>query len=416
MNTLIEKYKKNSNFRLAVQLLFILVLSRVVMLIMVPVYNGIMGTHRSFSFLMNEWDAKRYQFMIDNGYTFPLDTDPQANWAFFPMYVIVCQFVKLLTFWKADTYWVGMFVSNMCIYIAAYFGIKWLRDKYEVNNGTQPDINNNYGILLGILMFMAPYSFYCASVYTEAMFIMFIVLFFYFSQKKQWLIAGLMSAFASATRIVGCTLVFALIIELYLDYKNKNTVIDSKKAGIWQNVRDFVVHFIKTPKEILSVMLCPLGTFIYMTFLRFFCGDVWAFMHVQIAWREDLYFPVIGVMWKACTGQIEPRYTYMGWFCIAAFAVYAYMIYRKYYSMAFFGIIALLVPLTSHVMSTCRFIIGSFVIFIGVYDLMTAGGREYSELKNKKKVITINSIVLITFFALELFLLFLWYNSDCWLM
>ena len=85
MNTLIEKYKKNSNFRLAVQLLFILVLSRVVMLIMVPVYNGIMGTNRSFSFLMNEWDAKRYQFMVDNGYTFPLDTDPQANWAFFPM-------------------------------------------------------------------------------------------------------------------------------------------------------------------------------------------------------------------------------------------------------------------------------------------------------------------------------------------
>ena len=232
MNTLIEKYKKYSNFRLAVQLLFILVLSRVVMLIMVPVYNGIMGTHRSFSFLMNEWDAKRYQFMIDNGYTFPLDTDPQANWAFFPMYVIVCQFVKLLTFWKADTYWVGMFVSNMCIYIAAYFGIKWLRDRYEVNNGTQPDINNNYGILLGILMFMAPYSFYCASVYTEAMFIMFIVLFFYFSQKKQWLIAGLMSAFASATRIVGCTLVFALIIELYLDYKNKNTVMYVDEAHI----------------------------------------------------------------------------------------------------------------------------------------------------------------------------------------
>ena len=149
MNTLIEKYKKNSNFRLAVQLLFILVLSRVVMLIMVPVYNGIMGTNRSFSFLMNEWDAKRYQFMVDNGYTFPLDTDPQANWAFFPMYVIVCQFVKLLTFWKADTYWVGMFVSNVCIYIAAYFGIKWFRDRYEINNGTQPDIN--YGTIFILL-------------------------------------------------------------------------------------------------------------------------------------------------------------------------------------------------------------------------------------------------------------------------
>ena len=85
MNYLTDKYRKNSDFRLAVQLLFILVLSRLFMLIMMIVYNAAMGTDHSVSFLMNQWDAKRYRFMIDNGYTFPLDTDPQANWAFFPM-------------------------------------------------------------------------------------------------------------------------------------------------------------------------------------------------------------------------------------------------------------------------------------------------------------------------------------------
>lgn len=448
MNYLTDKYRKNSDFRLAVQLLFILVLSRLFMLVMMIVYNAVMGTDRSISFLMNQWDAKRYQFMIDNGYTFPLDTDPQANWAFFPMYVLVCQAVKLLTFWKGDTYWIGMFVSNVCIYIAAFYGVKWLRNRRE---------GENISLLLGILMFAAPYTFYCSSAYTEAMFIMFISLFFYFCQEKKYLLAGLMSAFASATRIVGCTLVFALIVELYENYRRENFT-EKNGSRFSERVKAFIVDFLKKPKQILAVLICPFGTFAYMTFLKFFCGDVWAFMHVQIAWREDKYFPVIGVLWKACTGQIEPRYTYMGWFCIAAFAVYAYMLYRKYYSMAVFGIISLLVPLTSHVMSTCRFIIGTYVIFVGVYDLMnyaglrraavpSAGGgltarrqqldsppadgckdlceaiepadsaaNENAVLGWSRRRKVVNSLILAAFFIVEGILLFLWYNSDCWLM
>ena len=66
--------------------------------------------------------------------------------------------------------------------------------------------------------------FYCSSTYTEAMFIMFIVLFFYFCQQKKYVLAGCMSAAASATRIVGCMLVFALIVELYLDYVKSKTI------------------------------------------------------------------------------------------------------------------------------------------------------------------------------------------------
>ena len=98
MEKLTKLYKENENFRLFLKLLFILLMSRLVMLVLMVVYNVYMGTDRSIAFLMNQWDAKRYQFMIDNGYTFPLDTDPQANWAFFPMYVMVCRFVKMLTF------------------------------------------------------------------------------------------------------------------------------------------------------------------------------------------------------------------------------------------------------------------------------------------------------------------------------
>ena len=394
MKNLSRKYNTNENLQILVQLLFILVLSRLFMLVMMAVYNGVMGTDRSISFLMNEWDAKRYQFIVDNGYTYPLDYDPQANWAFFPMYVIVCAFVKLLTFWKADTYWVGMAVSNVCIYVAAFAAVKYIRN--ITKDGTNKDV-----FLMGFLMFAAPYTFYCASMYTEAMFIMFIALFFYFCQRKKFFTAGVMAAFASGTRIVGCTLVFPMIIEMYRYYQPGKVT--------WQKIGSWIKHVVKKPVELLSILICPLGTFSYMAFLRFFCGDVGAFLSVQIAWREDKYFPVLGVLWKACTGQIEPRYTYMGWFCIGVFIMYGYMIYRKHYSMGIFGIISLLVPLASHVMSTCRFTIGSFVIFIGFYDLLVR--MRGTTVKN-----WLRRIIIVGFIVAETVLLFLWYNSDCWLM
>ena len=329
-----NRLKNNENCRLLLKILIIFVISRLIMLIMVPVYNGIMGTHRSFLFLMNEWDAKKYAYIINHGYTHPTDIDPQANWAFFPLYVIVCAALKAVTGGLINTYVIGMIVSNICIIIAAFFAVKGLKK--------QTSIKEEYTMIMPVLLFMAPYTFYCSSVYTEAMFIMFIVL--------------------------------------------------------------FVMDMLKAPKKILSVLVCPLGAFAYMAFLNFFCGDAWAYKNVQIAWREDEYFPIIGVLWKACTGQIEPRYTYMGWFCIAILILYGYMFYRKYYSMAVFGIISLLVPLTSHVMSTCRFTAGTYVAFVGVYDILTRCNKA------------VRYIIMAVLIAVEIYLLFLWYNSDCWLM
>jgi hypothetical protein len=125
---------------------------------------------------------------------------------------------------------------------------------------------------------------------------------------------------------------------------------------------------------------------------------------VQIAWRDDNYFPIIGVLWKACTGQLELRYTYMGWFCIVAFALYGYMIYRKYISMAIFGIIALLIPLTSHVMSTPRFIIGVWVTYIGVYDLL-------ARMPKILRVLITTALIVI-----ESFMIFYWYQEFYWFM
>lgn len=423
MKGMAKSCRENADARLFMQILMIFVVSRVFFALLVPVYNGFAGTHHSFSFLMNEWDAKKYQFIIDNGYTFPTDIDPQANWAFFPLYPIVCMIVKRLTLGMIDTYWVGMLVSNICILIAAFYGVKLIRLMGVAKNGNEKsqakDIEErensenmgDKGLLLAVFMLAGPYAFYACAVYTESMFIMFIVLFFYCAMKRKYMLAGLMSALASGTRIVGCTLVFALLIEMYIDFVHRQKCeVDTSVDMVWKEfisgkcLWSFVKHLLGTPERLVALFLCPFGTFAYMLFLRFFCGDPWAFKNVQIAWREDTFSPIIEVMWKACTGQIEPRYTYMGWICVAVFAVYGYMIYRKMYAMAIFGIIALLIPLTSHVMSTCRFIVGTFVIFVGLYDLLQRSPKPV-----RIPILTIMAVW-------ETVLIFMWYHSSSWLL
>ena len=80
------------------------------------------------------------------------------------------------------------------------------------------------------------------------------------------------------------------------------------------------------------------------------------------------------------------------------------MIYRKYISMAVFGIIALLIPLTSHVMSTPRFIIGAWVTYIGVYDLLARLPK------------LIRNLILIALIIIETFMIFYWYDEFYWFM
>ena len=53
---------------------------------------------------------------------------------------------------------------------------------------------------------------------------------------------------------------------------------------------------------------------------------------------------------------------------ILAIIVYVYMLKCRYYSEVLFAVITLIIPFTGGVMSMCRFIAGSYVVYIGLYD------------------------------------------------
>ena len=394
-------YKDNERLRLLVKIIAVWLISRAVMLLMVPVMNLIADEPHQWLYYMNPWDAEWYKGIVENGYQ-PPKSSGMASWAFFPLYPLVCMAVRLVTMGSIDTYAVGMTVSNICIIIAVYYAVKYADielDMKKYNKKTVEDI-------IIFLMLAGPFAVYYGAMYTEALFIL-------------------------------CVIVFVLITYMFMETcaecraKHNSEMKDNKEAGIIDKcmlieeagiliagnislasvIRTFIKNVIKEPKKLVAIMISPLGIFIYMNYLRYFCGDSWAFYHVQRAWRTQKMFPVIGVLFKSCTGQLSAASgvktlngIILGWLCVITLMLYAAMIRKKHYALGIFGIIVLLIPLTSSVMSTLRFIMGSFVIYIGVAEII-AGCNRYV----RYGIITLLSIV-------EIVVISAWYFWDGLLM
>ena len=205
-------YKDNERLRLLVKIIAVWLISRAVMLLMVPVMNLIADEPHQWLYYMNPWDAEWYKGIVENGYQ-PPKSSGMASWAFFPLYPLVCMAVRLVTIGSIDTYAVGMTVSNICIIIAVYYAVKYADielDMKKYNKKTVEDI-------IIFLMLAGPFAVYYGAMYTEALFILCVILCFYNSARHNYMAAGIAAAMASATRIVGCMLVFVLIT--YILYK-----------------------------------------------------------------------------------------------------------------------------------------------------------------------------------------------------
>ena len=86
-------------------------------------------------------------------------------------------------------------------------------------------------------------------MYTESMYIFFIVLSFYLMKKKQFLLAGFLIIGAGLTRNMGVLLVVPLLIEMYLDWRHTT----GRK-----NVFRFLGHIFATPVKLLAVLVLSL--------------------------------------------------------------------------------------------------------------------------------------------------------------
>lgn len=196
--------------------------------------------------------------------------------AFFPFYP---RLIKIVSYLTGNFVLSGILISSISFLLVLYL-FKILLSKAEEDKKI---VNNS---LWWLILF--PTSFYFVSVYSESLFLLFVLLAFWFARKKSWLLAGIAAGFASYTRLTGVFLVPALFYDYYKQEVTRDMGERIKKArqGFQQRLKPgYWKHFIKTRakhlKNIIFISLGAGGLLKYMCFLHRRTSDALRFVHVQ---------------------------------------------------------------------------------------------------------------------------------------
>ncbi len=198
--------------------------------------GGGLGNYLSNPFIWawSNFDGEHYLSLVQNGYQ-PL------TYFFFPLYPIVIKIFSLITGTSLAGYnLAGILVSYLSLAFAVFGLYKLLKI----------DFKENLVKISIILLLFFPTSFYLGSVYTESLFLALTVWFFYFARKKNYLIAGILAGFSTATRVIGIILPASLLIEMLI---NKDNVFKLK--------------------NILSLAVSVSGIILYMYYLKQTTGN-----------------------------------------------------------------------------------------------------------------------------------------------
>lgn len=200
------------------------------------------------------FDGVHYLGIAKNGYF------AQFTQAFFPLYPTLIRFFDLLV---NNLLLSGLILSHVFLVL----GLNYLSELVRLDYGKK------VAQKVVILLLVFPTSFFFGSLYTESLFLLLIVGSFYAYRVNNYKEAILLSAFASATRIIGVFMLPSLLHEHYLLKKNK--------------LGTDLKHKLRTYLSFLSVGFSASGLVAYMTYLHRIHGDALYFLSAQPAFGAE---------------------------------------------------------------------------------------------------------------------------------
>lgn len=152
---------------------------------------------------LTSWDSLIYISIAENWYV----TEGDYRWviSFFPFYSILIRGLNIVI---KSSFWSGLLISNIASIIAHYFLFVIFDEEIKDNKLR----NKSY-----LLFLLSPISVYFLAIYTESLYLLLSVLFFYYLRKRKYIICGILGGFSSLTRIMGILLLVPYYVNLLKD-------------------------------------------------------------------------------------------------------------------------------------------------------------------------------------------------------
>ena len=291
------------------------------------------------------FDGVHYAYIAQNGYQYP-------NFAFFPLLPLLIHLVKQIL--SVHAVEAGLLVVHVSLLLSAIALYKIVT------------LDHSKAVAFGsvAMLFLFPLSFFYGAVYTESLFLLTSLLSFYFARKGEWLKAGIIGYFASATRLVGIALLPALLAEWFIMQKGEK----SPKLLVKKFFRE----------KAFLILLIPLGLTSYMVYLQIFYGDFLLLQKSMADWGQAqivlpaqvlfrYYRILLTVPWNIAyfIAAVELIAT------ILYFLLSVFVLRRVRLSYGVFMLVLLTIPtFTGTLQSMPRYILQLFPAFIGLSVLL----------------------------------------------
>jgi len=205
-----------------------------------------------------KWDCNWFGSVLQFGYfKIPQVGTGWANWGFHPIFPLTAYPFR---------YWLNFSVP-LSIVLASKVALLFAIYGFLLMIGDQADTDADR-FRAGSLVAFNPYLIYAHAGYSEPLYFALLAFAFYFASRGRWIASGLAGAFLSATRIVGFlfSISYAILLLRDLEWRLNWRKIDLNR--------------------LISFLLCPLGTAIYMLYLYHHTGDALAQIHVHVAFAD----------------------------------------------------------------------------------------------------------------------------------
>lgn len=325
----------------------------------------------SDNIFLNPWaqyDTNAYFDIAKNGYNSQF-MNGVSNYGWYPLYPLL---IKIFSFIGYDL--AAFLISNIASFFAIVYLFILIRDEFGASVTKRS--------ILYILLF--PTAYFMTAMYTESLFLLFIVASFYYARKDKWLAAGIFGFLAALTRMQGAIMVFPL---LYMYFKKYNFALLSKKF--------------------VSIFLVPLGSLTFMLYHYLTTGDALIQFHTQSVFSRQITFPWVSITntFSAITtaqNPIQLVYHFFNVFVLVFFVILLYFAYKKLnkeYLIYFF--LSLVIPLFS---STLQAISRFYLVIFPAFMVMAIMGQE-----NKKHDVLLK--ILYVLFTVALIAFTVWHVS-----
>jgi len=201
--------------------------------------------------LHNRWDSYWYLDIAQNGYY--LRGEAISNVVFFPLYPLLVRLTG--PFAGGDLVLAGWMLSSLFLLLAV---VMLTRIGQEFHPGIDPT-------LPAVFLLVYPAAFFLNAVYSESLFLFLSLATVFWALRRNFMIASIFAALASATRVAGVFLFVVLFIEFV-------------QANGWRAL---------VTRRVWPLALAPLGALAFCLYHWIAFDDFFLYFKVQRAFGRD---------------------------------------------------------------------------------------------------------------------------------